>query len=53
VRGDPLRVDQKLVALRFAAKDGEIVDDERASTMYLEEDCGGESADSVPTATRS
>src|SRR5436305_809708 len=46
--GEPLSVDEKFVALRFAAEDRVIVDDERASAfVFLEKDRGGESADSA------
>src|SRR5438046_3215049 len=46
--GEPLSVDEEFVALRFAAEDRVIVDDERASAfVFLEEDRGGESADST------
>src|SRR6266550_3084850 len=48
MRGEPLSVDQELVALRFAAEDGVVVDEEAASALvFLEEDRGGESADSA------
>src|SRR5438552_13680974 len=45
---EPPSVDEEFVALRFAAEDRMIVDDERASAfVFLEEDRGGESADSA------
>src|SRR6266566_1804763 len=48
VRGEPLSVDEELVALRFAAEDGVVVDDERPSALVLlEEDRRGQSADAT------
>ncbi len=48
MRGEALSIDEELVALRFAAEDGVVVDDEAASaSVVLEEDRGGESADSA------
>src|SRR5881396_1571241 len=48
VRGEALSVDEELVALRFAAEDRVVVDDEATSALvFLEEDRGGESADSA------
>ncbi len=49
MRGEPLSVDEELVALCFATKDRVIVDDEAASALgFLEEDRGGEAADTAP-----
>src|SRR5437762_10052827 len=46
--GEPLSVDEEFVALCLAAEDWVVVDDERASAfVFLEEDRGGESADSA------
>src|SRR5947207_2398915 len=46
VRGEPLSVDEELVALRFAAEDHVIIHHEATTTtVFLEEDRGGESAD--------
>src|SRR5213596_3224037 len=48
VRGEALSVDEELVALRFAAEDRVVVDDEATSALvFMEEDRGGESADSA------
>src|SRR3989441_4257522 len=48
VRGEPLSVDEELVALRFAAEDRVVVDDKAAPAfVFLDEDRGGESADSA------
>jgi hypothetical protein len=48
VRGEPLSVDEEFVALRLGAEDRVVVDDERASAfVFLEEDLGGEAADSA------
>src|SRR5205823_14311594 len=48
VRGETLSVDEELVPLRFAAEDRVVVDDEAAPAfVFLEEDRGGESADSA------
>jgi len=48
VCGEALPVDEEFVALRFAAEDRVIVDDEAAPALvFLEEDRGGESADAA------
>lgn len=48
VRGEALSVDEELVAFCFAAEDRVVVDDEAAAALvFLEEDRGGESADSA------
>jgi hypothetical protein len=48
VRDETLSVDEELVPLRFAAEDRVVVEDEAAAALvFLEEDRGGESADST------
>ncbi len=49
MRGEPLSVDEELVALRFATEDRVVIDDEAAPAfVFLEEDRRGESADAAP-----